>query len=69
MVKDSEKFAAEDEQARKKVEAKNSVENYAYTVRTSINDDKVISYIPLVFKLVLLHLVKECLLTVYALYD
>ena len=41
MVKDSEKFAAEDEQARKKVEAKNGVENYAYTVRTSINDDKV----------------------------
>ena len=43
MVKDSEKFAAEDEQARKKVEAKNSVENYAYTVRTSVNDEKVIS--------------------------
>ena len=41
MVKDSEKFAAEDEQARKKVEAKNSVENYAYTVRTSLNDEKV----------------------------
>lgn len=41
MVKDSEKFAAEDEAARKKVEAKNSVENYAYTVRTSLNDEKV----------------------------
>ena len=43
MVKDSEKFAAEDEAARKKVEAKNGVENYAYTVRTSVNDDKVSS--------------------------
>lgn len=45
MVKDSEKFAAEDEVARKKVEAKNGVENYAYTVRTSINDDKVLFYL------------------------
>ena len=41
MVKDSEKFAAEDDAARKKVEAKNGVENYAYTVRTSMNDEKV----------------------------
>ena len=41
MVQDAEKFASEDEQARKRVEAKNSLENYAFSVRNSIKDENV----------------------------
>ena len=43
MVKDAEKFATEDEQARKRVEAKNSLENYAFSVRNSTKDENVSS--------------------------
>ncbi len=31
---------AEDEQARRKVESKNTLENYAYSVRNSLRDEK-----------------------------
>ena len=41
MVADSEKFAEEDKAALKKVEAKNGLENYCYTVKSSLSDDKV----------------------------
>eukprot|EP01132_Coremiostelium_polycephalum_P004920 gene4920-6134_t len=41
MVADAEKFKAQDEAQREKVEAKNKLENYAYTVRTSIAEEKV----------------------------
>jgi len=41
MVAEAEKFKADDEVNRSKVEAKNSLENYAFNVRNSINDDKV----------------------------
>ena len=41
MVADSEKFADEDKAALKKVEAKNGLENYCYTVKSSLSDDKV----------------------------
>jgi hypothetical protein len=37
---------AEDEEASRKVEAKNSLENYAYGVRNSLRDDKVFRHIP-----------------------
>ena len=41
MVKDAEKFKAEDEAASKKVEAKNGLENYAYSLRSTLRDEKV----------------------------
>ena len=39
MVADAEKYKAQDEEARKKIEAKNSFEGYCYGVRNSINGD------------------------------
>ncbi|CAL9091482.1 unnamed protein product [Musa textilis] len=41
MVKDAEKYKAEDEEVKKKVEAKNSLENYAYNMRNTVRDDKI----------------------------
>ncbi|KAG7591854.1 Heat shock protein 70kD C-terminal domain superfamily [Arabidopsis thaliana x Arabidopsis arenosa] len=41
MVQEAEKYKAEDEQVKKKVEAKNSLENYAYNMRNTIKDEKL----------------------------
>eukprot|EP00899_Mesostigma_viride_P003177 jgi/Mesvir1/12860/Mv05888-RA.1 len=41
MVTEAEKFKAQDEEHKAKVEAKNALENYAYNMRTTIKDDKV----------------------------
>ncbi|XP_027917589.1 heat shock 70 kDa protein [Vigna unguiculata] len=41
MVKDAERYKAEDEEVKKKVEAKNSLENYAYNMRNTIKDEKI----------------------------
>ncbi|GJP43782.1 hypothetical protein CLOM_g3198 [Closterium sp. NIES-68] len=41
LVKEAEKFREEDEQVKKRVEAKNELENYAYHVRNTVRDDKV----------------------------
>jgi L1 cell adhesion molecule like protein len=41
MVKDAEKYKVDDEKAKEKVEAKNGLENYAYTLRNTLRDDKV----------------------------
>ena len=41
MVQEAEKYKAEDEQARKKVEAKNSLESYTYNMRNSMRDENV----------------------------
>merc|ERR1712066_890145 len=41
LVKDAEKYKAEDEVLRKKVEGKNSYENYIYTVRNTLTDEKL----------------------------
>eukprot|EP01127_Copromyxa_protea_P023146 TRINITY_DN85_c0_g1_i2.p1 TRINITY_DN85_c0_g1~~TRINITY_DN85_c0_g1_i2.p1 ORF type:complete len:575 (-),score=176.70 TRINITY_DN85_c0_g1_i2:57-1607(-) len=41
MVKEAEKFAAEDQEAREKVEAKNGLEQYAFALQQSINEDGV----------------------------
>lgn len=41
MVQEAEKYKEEDEAHRKKVEARNGLENYAYNLRNTINDDKV----------------------------
>lgn len=43
MVNDAEKFKTEDEEAIKKVEAKNALENYAFSMRSTIRDEKVAS--------------------------
>ena len=40
MVRDAEKFK-EDEENRKKIESKNSLENYAYQLKNTLNDEKV----------------------------
>merc|ERR550537_196723 len=41
MVKEAEKYAAEDDAMKEKIEAKNALENYAYSMRNSINDEKM----------------------------
>jgi len=41
MVQEAEKYKSEDEDHRKKVEAKNALENYAYNMRNTVRDDKV----------------------------
>nr|GEU40119.1 heat shock cognate 70 kDa protein 2-like [Tanacetum cinerariifolium] len=46
MVQEAEKYKAEDEEHKKKVEAENALENYAYNMRNTINDDKVGSKLP-----------------------
>ncbi|KAA8542005.1 hypothetical protein F0562_023157 [Nyssa sinensis] len=40
MVKDAEQYKAEDEEVKKKVEAKNSLENYAYNMKNTVRDEK-----------------------------
>ena len=40
MVKDAERYKAEDEEVKKKVDAKNSLENYAYNMRNTVRDEK-----------------------------
>jgi len=41
MVREAEKFKNEDEKVKKRVEAKNALENYCYNIRTSLNDEKI----------------------------
>ncbi|MBA0754104.1 hypothetical protein Gogos_021863, partial [Gossypium gossypioides] len=41
MVQEAERYRAEDELVKKKVEAKNALENYAYNIRNTIKDDKI----------------------------
>lgn len=43
MVRDAEKYKSEDEEVKKKVEAKNAFENYAYNMRNTVRDDKIAS--------------------------
>ncbi|KAM7508353.1 hypothetical protein LguiA_018806 [Lonicera macranthoides] len=40
MVKEAEQYKAEDEEVKKKVEAKNALENYAYNMRNTVRDEK-----------------------------
>lgn len=40
MVKEAEEFADSDKEARKKVEARNDLENYCYRVKQTLEDDK-----------------------------
>jgi len=41
MVKEAERFKEQDERQRKKIDAKNSLENYAYSLKNTLGDDKV----------------------------
>jgi heat shock protein 1/8 len=41
MVQEAEKYAAEDEELKKRVEARNGLENYAYSMRNTIKDPNV----------------------------
>ncbi|XP_050249249.1 heat shock cognate 70 kDa protein-like [Quercus robur] len=50
MVQDAEIYKAEDDEHRKKVEAKVTLENYAYNMRNTINDKKIGAKLGLVRK-------------------
>merc|ERR1739848_752304 len=41
MVSEAEKYAAEDEANKGKIEAKNAVENYCYSLRNSLQEEKL----------------------------
>ncbi|GER48516.1 heat shock 70 kDa protein, partial [Striga asiatica] len=41
MVQEAERYKAEDEAVKKKVEAKNALENYAYNMRNTVKDEKI----------------------------
>jgi len=41
MVADAEKFKGEDEVIKKRVEAKNGLENYCYSMKNSLTDEKL----------------------------
>ncbi|KAI8523839.1 hypothetical protein RHMOL_Rhmol13G0103500 [Rhododendron molle] len=46
MVQEAEKYKSEDKEYKKKVEAKNALENYAYNMRNTIKDEKNSAKIP-----------------------
>ena len=46
MTADAEKYAKEDEAFKAKVESKNSLENYCYSMKNSLDDEKVKEKIP-----------------------
>ncbi|KAI6669007.1 hypothetical protein NL676_003892 [Syzygium grande] len=50
MVQEAEKYKAEDEEHKKKVDAKNALENYAYNMRNAIKDKKISAKLPAVDK-------------------
>jgi len=41
MVREAEQYAGDDAAAKKKIEAKNGLENYAYSVRNTLKDEKL----------------------------
>ncbi len=41
MVKEAEKYKTEDELLKKKIEAKNNLENYSYSVKNTLDDEKL----------------------------
>ncbi|KAK9014610.1 hypothetical protein V6N11_005764 [Hibiscus sabdariffa] len=41
MVQEAEKYKSEDEEHKKKVEAKNALENYSYNMRNTVKDEKI----------------------------
>ncbi|GMN57225.1 hypothetical protein TIFTF001_026324 [Ficus carica] len=43
MVQEAEKYKSEDEEHKKKIDAKNALENYAYNMRNTVKDEKISS--------------------------
>ena len=41
MVRDAEKYAEEDKKVQERISAKNKLENYAYSLRTSLDDESI----------------------------
>jgi heat shock protein 1/8 len=41
LVKEADKFKEDDEKAKKKIEAKNGLENYTYSIRNTLKDEKL----------------------------
>merc|ERR1712159_619426 len=41
MVQEAEKFKAEDQANKQKIEAKNGIENYCYSMRNSLSEEKL----------------------------
>jgi len=41
MVNEAEKYKGEDEKIKKKIEAKNALENYCFSVRNTLNEEKL----------------------------
>lgn len=41
MVSEAEKFKGEDEKMKKRIEAKNSFENYCFQMKNTLNDEKL----------------------------
>merc|ERR1711907_510231 len=41
MTKDAEKYAKEDEEFKQRVEAKNGLENYCYSMKNTLDDEKL----------------------------
>merc|ERR1712038_1500555 len=41
MVQEAEKYKAEDEQNKQKIEAKNGLENYCFTMRNTLSEEKL----------------------------
>jgi len=41
MVNEAEKFKGEDEIIKKRIEAKNGLENYCFTMKNTLNDEKL----------------------------
>merc|ERR1719230_1023967 len=41
MVSEAEKYRAEDEANKSKIEAKNGLENYCFTMRNTLNEEKL----------------------------
>lgn len=43
MVQEAEKYKSEDEAHKERIDAKNGLENYAFNMRNTIRDEKVIA--------------------------
>lgn len=45
MVNDAEKYKSEDDAQKKKIDARNSLEQYAYSMKNTLRDEKVHSIV------------------------
>ena len=41
MVRDADKYKAEDEKQKDRIQAKNSLESYAFNMKTTVEDEKL----------------------------